>query len=135
MRIGHTPGAIRIFSDIWIEGDGNETVIFWPTHIHIPFSSIFLGRINLGDSERSEEHTSELQSPCNLVCRLLLEKKKQHDKIEISLARKENEIMAITPVNSKQKEAEQPKRPINPAVDPLEPIEDREHMPDAAREP
>src|SRR5688500_20127486 len=28
---------------------------------------------------RSEEHTSELQSPCNLVCRLLLEKKKQHN--------------------------------------------------------
>src|SRR5256885_17139954 len=27
-------------------------------------------------SLRSEEHTSELQSPCNLVCRLLLEKKK-----------------------------------------------------------
>src|SRR2546426_9278074 len=29
------------------------------------------------DVPRSEEHTSELQSPCNLVCRLLLEKKKQ----------------------------------------------------------
>src|SRR5256885_916627 len=29
-------------------------------------------------AERSEEHTSELQSPCNLVCRLLLEKKKHH---------------------------------------------------------
>src|SRR5256885_13228090 len=28
-------------------------------------------------SYRSEEHTSELQSPCNLVCRLLLEKKKK----------------------------------------------------------
>src|SRR6266850_1537511 len=28
------------------------------------------------ESKRSEEHTSELQSPCNLVCRLLLEKKK-----------------------------------------------------------
>src|SRR5256885_10646077 len=28
---------------------------------------------------RSEEHTSELQSPCNLVCRLLLEKKKKYD--------------------------------------------------------
>src|SRR2546426_7892594 len=27
--------------------------------------------------DRSEEHTSELQSPCNLVCRLLLEKKKK----------------------------------------------------------
>src|SRR5256885_8699452 len=29
------------------------------------------------DPGRSEEHTSELQSPCNLVCRLLLEKKKK----------------------------------------------------------
>src|SRR2546426_6029949 len=29
-----------------------------------------------GPGTRSEEHTSELQSPCNLVCRLLLEKKK-----------------------------------------------------------
>src|SRR6266446_10806022 len=29
------------------------------------------------NSARSEEHTSELQSPCNLVCRLLLEKKKK----------------------------------------------------------
>src|SRR2546426_1519932 len=28
---------------------------------------------------RSEEHTSELQSPCNLVCRLLLEKKKKRN--------------------------------------------------------
>src|SRR2546426_10172447 len=37
------------------------------------------------DEARSEEHTSELQSPCNLVCRLLLEKKKkttnQHHRI------------------------------------------------------
>src|ERR1022692_5076243 len=30
--------------------------------------------------DRSEEHTSELQSPCNLVCRLLLEKKKSNKK-------------------------------------------------------
>src|ERR1039457_1844355 len=29
---------------------------------------------------RSEEHTSELQSPCNLVCRLLLEKKKRRSR-------------------------------------------------------
>src|SRR6266446_7186375 len=36
---------------------------------------------------RSEEHTSELQSPCNLVCRLLLEKK---NKIIINLIRKQN---------------------------------------------
>src|SRR5256885_9955842 len=35
---------------------------------------------------RSEEHTSELQSPCNLVCRLLLEKKKKtlHAKLQNS---------------------------------------------------
>src|SRR2546426_8122531 len=31
-----------------------------------------------GKRRRSEEHTSELQSPCNLVCRLLLEKKKKN---------------------------------------------------------
>src|SRR3989454_2296206 len=55
--------------------------------------SRFLGQSRKADSEfqqpgqvstkdhlflvRSEEHTSELQSPCNLVCRLLLEKKKK----------------------------------------------------------
>src|SRR2546426_8402151 len=33
--------------------------------------------IRLRLTPRSEEHTSELQSPCNLVCRLLLEKKKK----------------------------------------------------------
>src|SRR2546426_1567864 len=30
---------------------------------------------------RSEEHTSELQSPCNIVCRLLLEKKKKNSSV------------------------------------------------------
>src|SRR5256885_3565728 len=34
------------------------------------------------DIDRSEEHTSELQSPCNLVCRLLLEKKKNNQRTE-----------------------------------------------------
>src|SRR5256885_7569466 len=37
-------------------------------HIH--------GQCLSAGAHRSEEHTSELQSPCNLVCRLLLEKKK-----------------------------------------------------------
>src|SRR2546426_4771205 len=32
------------------------------------------------EHRRSEEHTSELQSPCNLVCRLLLEKKKKQQR-------------------------------------------------------
>src|SRR2546426_8544024 len=38
------------------------------------------GSVRLHEADRSEEHTSELQSPCNLVCRLLLEKKKNKDK-------------------------------------------------------
>src|SRR6266850_7217461 len=39
---------------------------------------------------RSEEHTSELQSPCNLVCRLLLEKKKKIIKYLKSTKKKKN---------------------------------------------
>src|SRR5256885_4345986 len=38
-------------------------------------------------SMRSEEHTSELQSPCNLVCRLLLEKKKNRGRYVHALER------------------------------------------------
>src|SRR2546426_4095503 len=38
----------------------------------------------LDEESRSEEHTSELQSPCNLVCRLLLEKKKNITKTWIT---------------------------------------------------
>src|SRR5256885_5237076 len=37
----------------------------------------FRDLITTWPEHRSEEHTSELQSPCNLVCRLLLEKKKK----------------------------------------------------------
>src|SRR5256885_9438665 len=36
---------------------------------------------------RSEEHTSELQSPCNLVCRLLLEKKKHYHALVLERVR------------------------------------------------
>src|SRR5256885_12289790 len=41
-----------------------------------PVSCSFVARST--SRQRSEEHTSELQSPCNLVCRLLLEKKKNN---------------------------------------------------------
>src|SRR5256885_13017118 len=41
----------------------------------MPSFSITTPMNDSGTSMRSEEHTSELQSPCNLVCRLLLEKK------------------------------------------------------------
>src|SRR2546426_6527413 len=45
------------------------------------------GEVEENECERSEEHTSELQSPCNLVCRLLLEKKKKSQtKIDLTCA-------------------------------------------------
>src|SRR6266566_8824724 len=46
---------------------------------HLDLAEILLERLPapVDDARRSEEHTSELQSPCNLVCRLLLEKKKK----------------------------------------------------------
>src|SRR5258708_25251105 len=43
-----------------------------------PMSTAFLRATDAGKKARSEEHTSELQSPDHLVCRLLLEKKKKH---------------------------------------------------------
>src|SRR5256885_229967 len=48
-----------------------------------------LARAGVTVARRSEEHTSELQSPCNLVCRLLLEKKKnkQHILVDEASAR------------------------------------------------
>src|SRR2546430_4336316 len=42
-----------------------------------------LARQHNGTTKRSEEHTSELQSQSNLVCRLLLEKKKKNDNIHM----------------------------------------------------
>src|SRR2546426_7656404 len=51
----------QLFGEIWLRK-------------HKMFDVVFSG----GEG-RSEEHTSELQSPCNLVCRLLLEKKKPRD--------------------------------------------------------
>src|SRR2546426_9069823 len=53
-----------------------------PHRVQLPILEPRPGRQDVRDGvpahrRRSEEHTSELQSPCNLVCRLLLEKKKQ----------------------------------------------------------
>src|SRR2546426_8501895 len=49
-------------------------------HLKVPPGQVDLSKEHLTryERERSEEHTSELQSPCNLVCRLLLEKKKKN---------------------------------------------------------
>src|SRR5256885_12551986 len=49
--------------------------IFCPEHQDLVTAAPDISEL-LWTENRSEEHTSELQSPCNLVCRLLLEKKK-----------------------------------------------------------
>src|SRR5438552_4981945 len=61
--------ALKAF---WILGVFLLTFFWLPTHL-------FSGRPKRDASERSEEHTSELQSPDHLVCRLLIEKKNFND--------------------------------------------------------
>src|SRR5256885_10625592 len=52
-------------------------LVFGPQTLHrLPEMIGELRRTGRAVIDRSEEHTSELQSPCNLVCRLLLEKNK-----------------------------------------------------------
>src|SRR5205807_3296156 len=56
---------LRVPLDGWEWDEPTPEAATWPEHL----AAWLLPRL------RSEEHTSELQSPCNLVCRLLLEKK------------------------------------------------------------
>src|SRR5256885_8141580 len=64
-------------------GDGNFHLIFM-IDPEKP-EEIAKARATIRSLRRSEEHTSELQSPCNIVCRLLLEKKEC--KPELAFAR------------------------------------------------
>src|SRR5256885_4558607 len=58
---------------------GGSALVFFISHTFTrPLGSLVAG---VRAMARSEEHTSELQSPCNLVCRLLLEKKKNEPHI------------------------------------------------------
>src|SRR5688572_32571374 len=74
-QVGHTPGLVERHPR---ENTGMAEVA--PDHLH-PLASrppdrIAREAVATGELGRSEEHTSELQSQSNLVCRLLLEKKK-----------------------------------------------------------
>src|SRR2546426_8799365 len=73
----------------WVEHDATE---IWATQLYTATEALGKASLTAADIAavgitnqrettvvRSEEHTSELQSPCNLVCRLLLEKKKKNN--------------------------------------------------------
>src|SRR2546426_4231015 len=70
-----------------LQGDPGDGAVHWVgCHLHLRFNPGVAQRREQAREDpprrippqfRSEEHTSELQSPCNLVCRLLLEKKKK----------------------------------------------------------
>src|SRR5256885_9241621 len=60
---------------IQFRADNQPSSLFFPRISTNKYDLALFAWVGTGDP-RSEEHTSELQSPCNLVCRLLLEKKK-----------------------------------------------------------
>src|SRR2546426_7387467 len=71
VRVAMTEAATRFVTPVTFQALSNQPVWSDLWDQRVPDA---MGHIELS---RSEEHTSELQSPCNLVCRLLLEKKKQ----------------------------------------------------------
>src|SRR5256885_12132976 len=70
------------YGKVWRAGANENTTITFSDEVSVEGKPLAAGTYGLHttpdkDQWRSEEHTSELQSPCNLVCRLLLEKKKK----------------------------------------------------------
>src|SRR2546426_8819996 len=80
------PGGFEHFSRGIVHVLNHGSFVLAVRHVNLQdwnAVNIFNIRIDLDKvvparQDRSEEHTSELQSPCNLVCRLLLEKKKKN---------------------------------------------------------
>src|SRR5256885_9505600 len=77
-----------LFRSLWVPREEHETaaVLLGPGQgdgkpVTLPAEEL-VRRLE----QRSEEHTSELQSPCNLVCRLLLEKKNNDQNHEAATA-------------------------------------------------
>src|SRR5436189_4367209 len=71
-----------LFRSVKAAGEGRENIAT-PREMVTLLESLYRGRV------RSEEHTSELQSPMYLVCRLLLEKKKKKKKKKKEIEKKE----------------------------------------------
>src|SRR2546426_8466872 len=70
-----------------VEVDRERQIAVRHAEVSVRFFDQPLLAVRAKHRSRSEEHTSELQSPCNLVCRLLLEKKKKKDDNHRSLHR------------------------------------------------
>src|SRR5256885_6893295 len=77
--------ALPISFEAWFKARGYRIAKLKDSSLHFegagdalwhPGRRLIWGGYGFRSEARSEEHTSELQSPCNLVCRLLLEKKK-----------------------------------------------------------
>src|SRR5256885_16860995 len=73
-------GSVKFLNELLIDGQVEGTIdspgkLSVGEHAQIN-GEIRAKSVKVRGKVRSEEHTSELQSPCNLVCRLLLEKKK-----------------------------------------------------------
>src|SRR5256885_17267252 len=83
VRVVHHWALLMFFFFLMIRRPPRSTLFPYTTlfrSVKRPFrrrSSAPIEAHSVSPSLRSEEHTSELQSPCNLVCRLLLEKKKK----------------------------------------------------------
>src|ERR1039457_519053 len=93
-RMSHHVRIHRIWSFFFFNDTATTEIYTLSLHDALPIccstmtrSAVFrCSRCSRAWILRSEEHTSELQSPCNLVCRLLLEKKKHtllHDEYEV----------------------------------------------------
>src|SRR5256885_11614078 len=74
-----------LFRSTWLSGAPRAPDTVYPMNVPIALAA------------RSEEHTSELQSPCNLVCRLLLEKKKHTSSLADRIP-----LSTVTPVYLRQ---------------------------------
>src|SRR5688572_30928319 len=73
-----SPSAELLSTFVGRERELRMLTAAWLSSGRLPrLSPLLVGEAGVGKNRRSEEHTSELQSQSNLVCRLLLEKKKK----------------------------------------------------------
>src|SRR5256885_10697072 len=76
------------YTTLFRSGDGRDLL-----ELGLVLLADRLGQLVDFIDDRSEEHTSELQSPCNLVCRLLLEKKKKKQRLRVFCERRPSDMI------------------------------------------